>query len=156
MILAVLSAALKCDWNLDEVQMATITTVATLITLYSVITYTGYMQVVFFGVLIGNPVWGTLADKFGRKKVQQLILVLVNVFLHVCVYACAYTVYVNILREKEVYENRFNIKEHVFMCPLQGCAYSVVQLENFEDVNFQGFQSLWVNLKKYLQFFDRS
>ena len=43
MILAVLSAALKCDWGLDEVQMATITTVATLITLYSVITYTGYM-----------------------------------------------------------------------------------------------------------------
>ena len=44
MILAVLSAALKCDWNLDEVQMATITTVAALIMLYSVIKkYTGYI-----------------------------------------------------------------------------------------------------------------
>ena len=28
------------------------------------------IQVVFFGFLIGNPVWGTLADKFGRKKVN--------------------------------------------------------------------------------------
>ena len=46
MILVVLSAALKCDWGLDEVQMATITTVAALImlTLYSVIKkYTGYI-----------------------------------------------------------------------------------------------------------------
>ena len=28
------------------------------------------MQVVFFGFLIGNPVWGVLADKFGREKVK--------------------------------------------------------------------------------------
>ena len=31
MILSVLSAALKCDWDLDEVQMATITTVTSYI-----------------------------------------------------------------------------------------------------------------------------
>jgi len=26
--------------------------------------------VVFFGFLIGGPVWGVAADKFGRKKVS--------------------------------------------------------------------------------------
>ena len=39
MILSVLSAALKCDWDLDEVQMATITTVTsyTTMTLCSIV-----------------------------------------------------------------------------------------------------------------------
>ena len=29
------------------------------------------MQVVFLGLLLGNPVWGVVADKFGRKKVYN-------------------------------------------------------------------------------------
>ena len=30
-----------------------------------------HTQVVFFGFLFGNPVWGVLADKIGRKKVTE-------------------------------------------------------------------------------------
>ncbi|XP_065920283.1 putative transporter svop-1 isoform X2 [Dysidea avara] len=50
MILAILSAALKCEWDLDYAEEATIT------------------MMVFFGYLVGSPVWGAIADKFGRKR----------------------------------------------------------------------------------------
>ena len=32
--------------------------------------YNLILQVVFFGFLVGGPVWGIAADKFGRKKVS--------------------------------------------------------------------------------------
>ena len=74
MILAILSAAVKCEWGLSNVQEAAITTVTIVIT-RSLHDSMCQVQVVFFGFLIGNPVWGTLADKFGRKKVNDNILI---------------------------------------------------------------------------------
>ncbi|XP_065920567.1 putative transporter svop-1 [Dysidea avara] len=62
MILSILSGALKCQWNLDYAQEATIT------------------MVVFFGFLVGSPIWGTVADRFGRKKALLTIQVLGFIF----------------------------------------------------------------------------
>ena len=95
MILSILSAALKCEWNLSSVQEATITTVTILIT-WPVCFMC--MQVVFFGFLIGNPVWGTVADKYGRKKVNKCkrmcvcvcVCVCVRARACMCVYPCLY------------------------------------------------------------------
>ncbi|XP_065892909.1 putative transporter svop-1 [Dysidea avara] len=55
-VLAFLSAVLKCQWNLNYAEQATIT------------------MVVFVGYLIGSPIWGIIADKFGRKKVILALL----------------------------------------------------------------------------------
>ena len=68
MVLAILSAAVKCEWDLSSVQEAAITTVTNKSLFYLYICKN--TQAVFFGFLIGNPVWGTMADKFGRKKVN--------------------------------------------------------------------------------------
>ena len=35
-----------------------------------------FVQVVFFGFLFGNPVWGIVADKYGRKKVNIIIILI--------------------------------------------------------------------------------
>lgn len=55
MILSILSTVLKCEWNLSYFQEATIT------------------MVVFLGFLFGSPVWGAVADKFGRKKTLLIV-----------------------------------------------------------------------------------
>ncbi|XP_065892907.1 synaptic vesicle 2-related protein-like isoform X2 [Dysidea avara] len=62
MILSILSAAVKCDWDLSSVEEATITTV------------------VFLGFLFGSPTWGFAADRFGRKKVLGVVLLTVFTF----------------------------------------------------------------------------
>ena len=86
MILSILSAAVTCEWDLSSIQEASITTVTILIT-WSVCMY--HVQVVFFGFLIGNPVWGVLADKIGRKKVDLVIIEThVQSQLIVCMYVC--------------------------------------------------------------------
>ena len=73
MILAILSAALTCEWNLSSVQEASITTVTIMMTRSSYLCILVHVQVVFFGFLFGNPVWGIVADKFGRKKVHMYV-----------------------------------------------------------------------------------
>ena len=52
MLLSMLSPELHCKWHLQKWQQALITTI------------------VFCGYLLGSPLWGKFADKFGRKKVS--------------------------------------------------------------------------------------
>ena len=54
MVLSMLGSVLGCEWGLDTSQQALLTTV------------------VFCGFLIGSPLLGTMADKFGRKTVINL------------------------------------------------------------------------------------
>ena len=68
MVLAVLSATLKCQWELTSADEAAITMVTTVHTILILFNYF-ITQVVFVGFLLGGPVWGVTADKFGRKKV---------------------------------------------------------------------------------------
>jgi len=42
---------------------------------------------VFFGYLIGSPVWGAVADKFGRKRVWAI-----HIYIVLCIY-CMHTAY---------------------------------------------------------------
>ena len=71
MILAILSATLKCKWNLNSVQEASITMVTTTMIMLFNYYFCVCAQVVFLGLLIANPIWGVVADKFGRKKVYN-------------------------------------------------------------------------------------
>ncbi|XP_070573792.1 putative transporter SVOPL [Ptychodera flava] len=57
MLLAVLSPVLRCHWQLSSFQVACITTV------------------VFVGMLIGSPVFGTASDRFGRRPILILVAV---------------------------------------------------------------------------------
>ncbi|XP_052802513.1 putative transporter SVOPL isoform X2 [Mya arenaria] len=50
MLLAVLSPVLRCDWGLSQAQVAMITTV------------------VFIGMGVLSPMWGMLADRYGRRN----------------------------------------------------------------------------------------
>ncbi|XP_055958029.1 synaptic vesicle 2-related protein isoform X1 [Patella vulgata] len=54
MILSILSPALHCEWQLKGIQEASITTV------------------VFCGMMLSSSLWGSICDKYGRKK--ELIL----------------------------------------------------------------------------------
>lgn len=49
MILSILAPALHCHWHISQVQQASLTTV------------------VFLGMMLASPFWGTVADKFGRR-----------------------------------------------------------------------------------------
>ena len=51
MILAFLSPALECEWNITKTQQALITTA------------------VFGGMICSGTIWGRICDKFGRKIV---------------------------------------------------------------------------------------
>ena len=69
MILAILSAILKCEWDLSYTEEALITTVSDFYVYIKQLIDLLSIQVVFVGLLIGAPVWGFIADKHGRKKV---------------------------------------------------------------------------------------
>ena len=69
MILSILLVVLRCEWKLSYFQEATVTMVITLITILLMHVHVN-LQVVFLGFLFGSPVWGAVADTFGRKKVS--------------------------------------------------------------------------------------
>lgn len=54
MLLAVLSPVVRCEWGLSQAQIAMITTV------------------VFIGMGLMSPLWGTMADRYGRKNILIL------------------------------------------------------------------------------------
>ena len=87
MLLAILSAVLKCEWGLSSYQEAAITSVRCnavhpremssdimLANLYyfpiNPILIVLLAQFVFVGFLIGCTFWGAFADRYGRKKVS--------------------------------------------------------------------------------------
>ena len=49
MVLSILAPALNCEWNLNEWEKASITTV------------------VFCGMMLSSPIWGKICDRFGRR-----------------------------------------------------------------------------------------
>ncbi|XP_072044034.1 synaptic vesicle 2-related protein-like [Amphiura filiformis] len=57
MLLSILGPELVCSWHLEHWQEAIISTV------------------VFFGYLLGAPLWGKFADKFGRRKILNIVAV---------------------------------------------------------------------------------
>ena len=92
MILAVLSAALKCDWGLDEIQMATITTVAALIMLYSVIEK--YVQWLYIGCVSWRTDWysdmGHSCWQIWEEKGLGNDPCISKYGVYMCMHACAY------------------------------------------------------------------
>ncbi|KAK3606569.1 hypothetical protein CHS0354_041539 [Potamilus streckersoni] len=62
MLLAVLSPVLRCEWQLEQYQVAFITTV------------------VFIGMCIMAPVWGFIGDRFGRRKTLIIISVWIGYY----------------------------------------------------------------------------
>jgi len=74
MILSILSATLKCEWNLSYTEEALITTVIVTFFTMNNLSMCFILQVVFLGLLIGAPFWGFVADKYGRKKVYILLV----------------------------------------------------------------------------------
>lgn len=62
MLLAVLSPALRCEWQLDHFHVAFLTTV------------------VFCGMCIMAPVWGFLGDKYGRQTTLYIVTVWIGYF----------------------------------------------------------------------------
>ena len=66
MIVTILSAAVKCQWDLKPYQEAMITTVTLHLSQRNIINL--IFQVVFFGIMLDAPSWGLMADKCGRKK----------------------------------------------------------------------------------------
>ena len=53
---------------------------------------------VFFGYLVGSPVWGAIADKFGRKRVCTYVMYewyYMKVYLYVCIYVFMYVLIQN-------------------------------------------------------------
>ena len=65
-----------------------------------------HVQVVFFGFLIGNPVWGMLADKFGRKKVNKCKKGII-VRMYVCTYVRMYIPYSGVFSRGNIFTNSY-------------------------------------------------
>uniref|UniRef100_A0A4W3HM47 SVOP-like n=1 Tax=Callorhinchus milii TaxID=7868 RepID=A0A4W3HM47_CALMI len=74
MLLAVMSPAIRCEWRLEEWQVALVTTM------------------VFFGFMVFSGIWGFFADRYGRWKILLLVTVwssyysLVTSFAHTYVW----------------------------------------------------------------------
>ncbi|XP_052214568.1 putative transporter SVOPL isoform X12 [Dreissena polymorpha] len=62
MLLAVLSPVLRCEWQLEQFQVAFITTV------------------VFIGMCIMAPVWGFMGDKYGRQTTLYMVAIWIGYF----------------------------------------------------------------------------
>ena len=55
-----------------------------------------WLQVVFLGSLIGNLIWGTVADKFGRKMVKHYLKFLA---FCMCLYILVFFVYMCVFQQ---------------------------------------------------------
>ncbi|XP_055345717.1 putative transporter SVOPL isoform X1 [Paramacrobiotus metropolitanus] len=62
MLLSVLSPVLRCEWNLSEWDVATVSTV------------------VFAGMLVFSPLWGKMSDNFGRWPTLFVVMFLLGWF----------------------------------------------------------------------------
>ncbi|GAV09099.1 hypothetical protein RvY_18696 [Ramazzottius varieornatus] len=62
MLLSVLSPVLRCEWELSEVDVATVSTM------------------VFAGMLVFGPIWGKMSDKYGRWPTLWIVMFLMGWF----------------------------------------------------------------------------
>ncbi|KAL4224126.1 hypothetical protein ACF0H5_017579 [Mactra antiquata] len=62
MLLAVISPVLRCEWQLEQLHVAFITTV------------------VFIGMCLMAPMWGFMGDKFGRQKTLYMVAFWIGYF----------------------------------------------------------------------------
>ncbi|XP_067856006.1 putative transporter SVOPL [Heptranchias perlo] len=72
MLLAVISPVIRCEWRLEEWQVAMVTTM------------------VFLGFMAWSGVWGYLADRYGRWKILLLVTVWSSYFSGVTSFAHTY------------------------------------------------------------------
>ncbi|XP_018021873.1 synaptic vesicle 2-related protein [Hyalella azteca] len=69
MILAILGPSLRCTWHLSEWQQA------------------GFTTAVFLGMMLSSSFWGTLSDKYGRRRSLGLASVLLAYWGLICAFA---------------------------------------------------------------------